>query len=154
MTAAQVVETLGLESHPEGGYFKEIYRDAPTDGSRGAATSIYYLLAADQFSHWHRVDAVEMWHYYAGAPLALTISANGHDAEGYHLGLDLSANQRPFAVVPANAWQTAVSLGQWTLVGCSVAPAFEFKGFEMAPPDWKPEPRKTGQSASASLSSP
>ena len=141
MTAAQVIETLGLEPHPEGGHFREIYRDTPADGGRGVVTAIYYLLAADEFSHWHRVDAVEMWHYYAGAPLALTISENGHDAEGHHLGLDLMANQRPFCVVPANAWQTAVSLGRWTLVGCTVAPAFEFAGFEMAPPDWKPEPR-------------
>ncbi|MCW9045520.1 MAG: cupin domain-containing protein [Alphaproteobacteria bacterium] len=141
MTAQEVVTKLDLQPHPEGGHYKEIYRDHPADGSRGAATAIYYLLAADEFSHWHRIDAIEMWHYYGGAPLALTISENGHDAEGVHLGLNLETGQRPFAVVPPRAWQTAVSLGQWTLVGCTVSPAFEFSEFEMAPPDWKPMPR-------------
>ncbi len=141
MTAKEVIEKLGLLPHPEGGHYKEIYRDLPEDGSRGAATAIYYLLATDEFSHWHRIDALEMWHYYGGAPLALTISENGQDAEGVHLGLNLEVGQRPFAVVPPHAWQTAVSLGQWSLVGCTVSPAFEFSAFEMAPPDWKPMPR-------------
>lgn len=86
-------------------------------------------------SDWHRVDAVEIWHYYAGAPLVLTISENGHDAAAGHLGIDLLAGQRPQIVVPKGAWQTATSLGAWTLVGCTVAPAFEFAGFEMAPLD-------------------
>ena len=141
MTAQQVIDHLGMQAHPEGGHYVETYRHEAQDGGRGATTAIYYLLAADEFSHWHRVDAVEIWHYYAGAPLALTISENGHDAAAVHLGLDLAAGQRPQAVVPENAWQTAVSLGRWTLVGCTVSPAFQFEGFEMAPPDWRPTPR-------------
>jgi len=145
MNAQEVIDRLGLQPHPEGGHYVETFRDHADGGGRGAATAIYYLLAADEFSHWHRVDAVEIWHYYAGAPLALTVSENGHDAEAVHLGLDLAAGQRPQAVVPTNAWQTAVSLGRWTLIGCTVSPAFQFEGFEMAPPDWKPEPRSGGK---------
>lgn len=100
VTAAQVIAALALQPHPEGGHYREIWRDAPVDGSRGAGTAIYFLLAADAFSHWHRVDAAEAWHWYAGGPLALSMSADGHDAEAVHLGPDLTRNQRPFAVVP------------------------------------------------------
>ncbi|HIP79899.1 MAG TPA: cupin domain-containing protein [Kiloniellaceae bacterium] len=143
--AAQIIETLGLQPHPEGGHFRETFRD-PTaiNGGiegRAASTAIYYPLAAGEVSHWHRVDAAEVWHWYAGAPLVLTMSANGHDAEAKVLGPELAARQRPQVVVPARVWQTAESLGAWTLVGCTVAPAFQFEGFEMAPPDWRPLPR-------------
>ena len=92
----------------------------------------------------HRVDASEVWHHYAGAPLALTVSENGHDAWSIRLGTNLMAGERPQAVVPPHAWQTAESLGRWTLVGCTVAPAFEFLGFELAPEGWRPEPRRGG----------
>ena len=141
MTPEQIVATLGMQPHPEGGHYVEVYRDSPPEGGRGAATAIYFLLRAGEVSAWHRVDAVEIWHWYAGAPLVLTISENGHDASASYLGPDLAARQRPLRVVPAGAWQTAESLGAWTLVGCTVAPAFQFEGFELAPPDWRPTPR-------------
>ncbi|WP_119165262.1 cupin domain-containing protein [Algihabitans albus] len=141
MTAEQIVATLGMQPHPEGGHYVEVYRDSPPDGARGAATAIYFLLQAGEVSAWHRVDAVEIWHWYAGSPLVLTISENGHDASASYLGPDLAARQRPLRVVPAGAWQTAESLGAWTLVGCTVSPAFDLAGFELAPPDWRPTPR-------------
>ena len=139
--AAELIRQLGLQPHPEGGHYAETWRDTPADGSRGSGTAIYYLLQAGDVSAWHRVDATEIWHWYAGGPLALTISPNGHDAYATHLGPELALGQRPQLVVPAGAWQTAESLGAWTLVGCTVSPAFQFDGFEMAPPDWRPTPR-------------
>lgn len=142
LSAAEVVRLLDLRPHPEGGHFRETFRDARGAGDgRGASTAIYYLLNVGEVSHWHRVDAAEVWHFYAGAPLVMTLSANGHDAEACHLGPDLLVGQRPQVVVPAGCWQTATSLGAWTLAGCTVAPAFSFDGFEMAPPDWRPTPR-------------
>ena len=140
MTVDEIIGLLDLKPHPEGGYFRETFRDAP-GGGRGLSTAIYYLLKAGEVSHWHRVDAAEIWHWHAGAPLVLTISANGHDAEARHLGPELRTGQRPQLIVPAGHWQTATSLGAWTLVGCTVAPGFDFSGFEMAPPDWRPSPR-------------
>ena len=137
-----IIAKLGMKPHPEGGYYAETWRDAPGDGSRGAVSQIYYLLPAGDVSAWHRVtDATEIWHHYAGAPLVLTLSPNGHDAEAHHLGPDVLAGQKPQIVVPEGWWQAAESLGSWTLVGCTVAPAFDFSGFEMAPPDWRPTPR-------------
>lgn len=141
LSAADVIRLLDLAPHPEGGHYRETFRDAPGPDGRSRSTAIYFLLAADETSHWHRIDAVETWHWYAGSPLALTVSENGHDAWCVHLGAELGLGRRPQTVVPAHAWQTAVSLGAWTLVGCTVAPGFEFSGFELAPPDWKPEPR-------------
>jgi predicted cupin superfamily sugar epimerase len=142
LTADQVVALLGLAPHPEGGHYRETYRHHPSDGSRGLMTAIYYLLEAGERSAWHRVtDAVEIWHWYAGAPLALTLSPDGRSGESRRLGPDLRAGQRPQAVVPAGAWQRAETLGAWTLVGCTVSPAFDFAGFELAPPDWRPGPR-------------
>ncbi|MBV6631570.1 MAG: cupin domain-containing protein [Alphaproteobacteria bacterium] len=139
--AKKVIEHLDLQPHPEGGHFRETWRDQPADGGRGHGTAIYYLLAAGELSAWHRVDAAEIWHWYAGGPLALTLSSNGHDAEAIHLGAQLDLGQKPQAIVPPNYWQTAESLGTWTLVGCTVSPAFEFSGFEMAPKGWFPKPR-------------
>jgi predicted cupin superfamily sugar epimerase len=142
MAASDVVRLLGLTRHPEGGYYRETFRDPRTDADgRSFSSLIYYLLDTGDMSAWHRVDAAEIWHWYAGAPLALTVSENGHDCQSMHLGPDLRSGQRPQHVVPANAWQTATSLGAWTLVGCTVAPAFEFAHFELAPPDWRPLPR-------------
>jgi uncharacterized protein len=142
LTAAEIIALLGLQPHPEGGHFRETFRD-PTCGpdGRAASTLIYFLLGAGDLSAWRRVDAVETWHYYAGAPLVITLSPNGHDAASHHLGPHLRTGQRPQIVVPAGCWQTAASLGAWTLVGCTVAPGFEFSGFELAPPDWRPTPR-------------
>ncbi len=136
-----MIEALRLAPHPEGGWFRETWRDSPTDGSRGAGTAILYLLKAEEHSHWHRVDATELWHWYGGAPLVLTLSPDGHDAEAQLLGPDLGANQSPQRIVPPLWWQTAASLGRWTLVGCTLSPAFSFAGFELAPADWRPTPR-------------
>ena len=136
LTAGEVIRLLGLEPHPEGGHYRETFRDARiVDGGRAASTAIYFLLARGERSHWHRVDAVEVWHYYAGAPLALRIADVGGVTE-VRLGADLAAGERPQAVVPAHAWQAAESLGDWTLVGCTVAPGFDFTGFELAPMGW------------------
>jgi predicted cupin superfamily sugar epimerase len=141
LTAEEVIRRLDLAPHPEGGHFRETFRDVEGSDGRSRSTAIYFLLPAGEVSHWHRVDAVEIWHWYAGGPLALTVSENGHDAWSVRLGPDLLQDQQPQAVVPARAWQTATSLGRWTLVGCTVAPGFDFAGFEMAPADWRPRPR-------------
>ena len=139
MTAVEVIALLGLQPHPEGGHFRETFRDPQTiDGKRGVSTAIYYLLARGERSHWHRVDAVEMWHWHAGAPLRLGVAEDGKPATCITLGDDLAAGQRPQGIVPFNAWQSAECLGEWTLVGCTVAPAFEFSGFVLAPPGWSP----------------
>jgi uncharacterized protein len=139
LSAADVTSLLGLAPHPEGGHFRETFRDARTIGGRAASTAIYFLLAAGERSHWHKVDAVETWHYYAGAPLALEITADVKGpVEHITLGPNLAADERPQAIVQAHAWQAARSLGDWTLVGCTVAPGFEFAGFELAPKGWVP----------------
>ncbi len=139
MTAADVIRLLDLRPHPEGGHFCETFRDANTvGGGRAASTAIYFLLARGERSHWHRVDAVEVWHWHAGAPLALDIAPASGPRVRTMLGNDLAAGERPQAVVPAHAWQTAQSLGNWTLVGCTVAPGFEFTKFELAPKGWEP----------------
>jgi uncharacterized protein len=140
LSAAEVIRLLDLKPHPEGGHYRQTFRDPRTlDGTRAVSTAIYYLLARGERSHWHKVDAAEGWHYHAGAPLelALALDAQG-PVERVTLGPDLLAGQRPQAIVPAHAWQAALSLGEWTLVGCTVAPGFEFEHFELAPPGWEP----------------
>jgi uncharacterized protein len=163
-SAADIVRLLGLSPHPEGGHFRETFRDAasvtmlggpsPSSGrggqgneargrgrERAASTAIYFLLARGERSHWHRIDRAEVWHYYAGAPLVLEIApGESGPVERVRLGADFIAGERPQAVVPAHAWQAAESLGDWTLVGCTVAPGFEFSNFEMAPTGWAPKP--------------
>ena len=141
MTPREIIERLGLEPHPEGGWFRETWRAEAPQGERAAGTAIYYLLDVGEHSHWHRVDAAEVWHWYAGGPFSLTLSPDGHDAEAHVLGPEIAAGQRPQLVVPAGWGQTACSLGGWTLAGCTVAPGFDFAGFELAPPDWRPVPR-------------
>jgi hypothetical protein len=138
-SAADIIRLLDLRPHPEGGHYRETFRD-PASGAAGRAhsTAIYFLLQAGEVSRWHRVDAVEVWHWHAGAALLLTVA----DASGrreMRLGVDLAAGERPQAVVPAHAWQQARSLGAWTPVGCTVAPGFEFAGFELAPPGFEPQ---------------
>lgn len=135
--ADALIALLELQPHPEGGYYRETFRDAVTIEGRAASTVIYFLLKAGQASHWHRVDAAEVWHYYRGAPLELRIS-DGHKLQTIVLGSDLENGSVPQHVVPHQAWQAARSLGDYTLVGCTVAPGFEFSGFEMAPADWSP----------------
>ena len=137
-SAADIIARLHLVPHPEGGHSRETCRDSRRDASgRAASTAIYFLLARGERSHWHRVDAVEIWHYHAGAPLLLQI-ADEHGRRSLHLGPDLTRGEAPQAVVPSGAWQAAESLGAWTLVSCVVAPAFTFSGFELAPPGWSP----------------
>jgi predicted cupin superfamily sugar epimerase len=136
--ARVLIERLGLAPHPEGGWYRENWRDVPADGGRGAGTAIYFLLPAGERSHWHRVDAAEVWHHYAGAPLELAV-AHGPDHHVTLLGPDVTAGEHPQAVVEPRAWQAARSTGDWTLVGCTVAPAFDFEGFDLAPPGWTPE---------------
>jgi predicted cupin superfamily sugar epimerase len=139
MTAGEVVRLLGLEPHPEGGFYRESFRAPAPDGSRAASTAIYYLLREGDASAWHRVvDADEVWHHYAGAPLELTLW-DGRERTSLRLGADLAAGERPQAVVPAGVWQSARPMGGWALVGCTVAPGFDFAGFEMAPSEWSPE---------------
>jgi predicted cupin superfamily sugar epimerase len=129
--ADRLIQLLDLKPHPEGGYFKETFRDAGT--GRAHSTAIYFLLKAGEASRWHRVDAAEVWHFYRGAPLELKI---GRDT--YVLGPDIDEAQVPQLVVPPGQWQAARSLGAYTLVGCTVAPGFEFSTFEMAPDGFEP----------------
>jgi uncharacterized protein len=141
MDAKDIIETLGMSPHPEGGWYVETFRDA-YGGERGHSTAIYYLLEAGQRSHWHRViDAAEGWHFYAGSALELSLSADGLIAHTRILGLNLADGERPQIVVPANHWQSARSLGAWTLVGCTVAPGFQFSAFVMAEPGLQPGAR-------------
>lgn len=137
-TAETIIARLGLQPHPEGGHYAETWRHAPEGGGRGAGTAIYYLLKAGERSHWHRVDATEIWHYHAGAPLRLLLSEDGRGQRGVLLGPDVAAGHSPQVIVPPFCWQAAEPMGAWTLVGCTVSPAFEFAGFEMAPKGWSP----------------
>ena len=138
LAAGDVVALLNLSPHPEGGWFRETWRaDGPPD-QRSTGTAIYFLLEAGQRSHWHRLDAAETWHFYAGDPLELSVAIAGSAVERLVLGPDLAAGQRPQLVVPAATWQSAVPLGSWTLAGCTVSPAFDFAGFELAPAGWEP----------------
>ncbi len=137
MNADDIIKKLDLQPHPEGGYYRETFRDETE--ARGACTAIYYLLKAGEKSHWHRVDAVEIWHWYAGAPLELYLSNDEKKVETLRLGNNIFEGELPQGVVEKDVWQSARSLGDWTLVGCTVSPAFQFEGFEMAPPEWEPK---------------
>ncbi|KAK3389283.1 DUF985 domain protein [Podospora didyma] len=146
-SAQEVIKVLGLTPHPEKGYFVETFRDADTfgDEKRSHSTQIYYLLEGESgLSHWHRVlDAVEVWHYYAGAPLKLELSwDDGKPPREVVLGNDLWNGQRPQVVVEKGEWQHAKSMGDWTLVGCTVAPGFTMEGFEMAQEGWEPKGKR------------
>jgi len=139
MTAADIIRVLELAPHPEGGFFRETFRDAACDETgRAASTAIYFLLPAGTISAWHRVDAIESWHFYAGAPIELSLWPDKDPVMTHLLGPDLTKGERPQCIVPKACWQSARSLGAWTLVGCTVAPGFSFSGFELAPPGWKP----------------
>jgi uncharacterized protein len=138
LSADDVIRLLDLKPHPEGGHYRETFRDVPMHaGGRAASTAIYFLLKRGERSHWHRIDAAEAWHWHAGSPLKLQINSGGA-TETVRLGPDLAAGERPQAVVSAYAWQAAETTGDWTLVGCTVAPGFQFEGFELAPSDWSP----------------
>lgn len=133
LTADQIIARLDLAPHPEGGYYRQTWI-ADNDG-RATGTCIYFLLKSGQGSHWHKVDAVEIWHYYAGAPLMLSLAADDSGPVVDHLlGPDLAKGQFPQAIVPHSHWQKAATTGDWTLVGCTVSPGFRFEGFTLAPP--------------------
>jgi uncharacterized protein len=136
--ADTIIAALSLKPHPEGGYYAETWRAPAAEGERGSGTAIYYLLRAGEMSAWHRVDATEIWHWHAGAPLKLRLSDDGIALREIILGPDIAAGERPQGIVPPHGWQSAQSLGAWTLVGCTVSPAFDFAGFELAPPGWEP----------------
>ena len=137
MTADEIIKALDLKPHPEGGHFRETFRDDAGVNGRAHSTAIYYLLRAGEVSRWHRVDAAEVWHWYAGEPLALSIVTQ-LGVQHVMLGSRVDRGERPQAVVPAHHWQSARPLGGFALMGCTVAPGFEFTAFEMAPPDWTP----------------
>lgn len=133
MTAEEIIAALGLEPHPEGGWYRQTWE--ADDGPRASGTCIYFLLKAGEASHWHRVDATEIWHFYAGAPLVLRIAPDEMGpAVSHRLGPALSEGEAPQIIVPAGHWQAARTTGDWTLVGCTVSPGFRFEGFELAPP--------------------
>ncbi|MAM60197.1 cupin domain-containing protein [Maritimibacter sp. UBA3975] len=135
MTADEIIATLCLTPHPEGGWFRETFRAPAPEGTRSPGTAIYFLLKAGENSHWHKVDAAETWHYYAGAPLTLSI-ASGEAGPAVHqtLGPALALGEAPQITVPPDHWQAARTTGDYTLVGCTVSPGFEFGGFTLAPP--------------------
>ncbi len=132
--AESVIRALDLKRHPEGGWFRETFRDA-------ASTAIYYLLRAGEASHWHRIAPSETWHFYAGAALELRLSMDGATHQRHVLGRDVARGERPQIVVPPHCWQAARGLGAWSLMGCTVAPPFDFAGFELAPAGWEPAAR-------------
>ncbi len=136
MTPKQIIQSLNLQPHPEGGWYAETWRDS-TQSPRASGTAIYFLLEAHQQSHWHRVDAAEIWHWYAGSAMELHVA----DEQGQQvllLGPDIANNQRPQLIVPKDAWQKSIPVNGWVLVGCTVSPGFEFTGFELAPDNWEP----------------
>ena len=137
MTADALIRELGLLPHPEGGHFAETWRGPEGQDGRAVGTAIYFLLAEGERSHWHRVDATEIWHFHAGDPLTLRIAADGLPVK-HLVGPDVAAGQEPQVTVPTHAWQSAETTGDWTLVSCTVSPGFDFNGFELAPPGWDP----------------
>jgi predicted cupin superfamily sugar epimerase len=142
-TAEDLIGALGLQPHPEGGWYRETFRDPQLlAGGRAASTAIYFLLRAGEKSCWHRVDAAEVWHWYGGAPLQISIADGDGLRRDLNLGSDIAAGERPQIVVPAGHWQQAASLGAYTLAGCTVAPGFTFEGFKMAPAGWEPRGRE------------
>ena len=135
MTADQIIAHLDLAPHPEGGFYRQTW--VAENAGRPSGTCIYFLLRDGGASHWHHVDAVEIWHYYAGAPLTLRIAAQDNGpATAHQLGPDLIAGQAPQIIVPQGHWQAAQTTGDWTLVGCTVSPGFQFSGFTLAPEDF------------------
>jgi len=138
LTADEVIAHLKLEPHPEGGWYRETFRDESGHTGRPHSTAILFLLKAGEVSRWHRVDVAEMWHWYGGAPLMLEVADESGTRHEYRLGPDIIAGEHPQGLVPARAWQSARSLGAWTLMGCTVAPGFDFAGFELAPQGWEP----------------
>lgn len=141
MDGESIIAALGMAPHPEGGHYVETWRGPAGPTGRATGTAIHFLLRAGERSHWHRVDAEELWLFHAGAPLVLSTAVTDDvPPTDRLLGVDLAAGERPQMVVPTGAWQSAVTTGEFTLVSCTVAPGFEFAGFELAPPEWAPGP--------------
>jgi uncharacterized protein len=138
LSAGDVISLLGLEPHIEGGFYKQTFADLPDASGRPVSTLIYYMLTNNEAGAWHRVDAAEVWHWYAGAPMLLSISRDGKTVSEHHLGSNLAAGERPQLVIPRGEWQRAKVLGDWSLVGCTVSPGFIFSKFEQAEPGWEP----------------
>jgi len=137
--ADELIQQLGMRPHPEGGHYREVYRDNQPGGrGRAYSTGITFILRAGELSRWHRIDATEVWHFYRGSPLALSIAPPRGPAVKHVLGIDIAKGERPQIVVPPNTWQSARSLGAYTLVGCTVAPGFDFAKFELAPDGFEP----------------
>lgn len=137
VAADEIIAHLGLKPHPEGGHYRETFRDTSDSTGRARLTAILFLLARGERSHWHRIDATEIWHFHAGAAIWLDVD-DGRQGIRIALGSDILSGEQPQGVVPAGAWQAAETSGDWTLVGCTVAPGFEFEGFELAPPGFDP----------------
>lgn len=135
--AARIIRQLNLAPHPEGGHYRQTWQAAASDGGRSTGTCIYFLLQQGELSHWHRVDAVEIWHFYSGAPLVLSVAetAQGPRRDTV-LGPDPTVRQHPQLIVPQGHWQSASTTGDYTLVGCTVSPGFQFSGFTLAVPDF------------------
>lgn len=134
MTADDIIRHLNLGPHPEGGYYRETWKDTEA-AARPSGTCIYFLLKAGEASHWHRVDATEIWLYHSGAPLILSLSERDHGPATDHvLGPDLAAGEAPQIIVPKDHWQAARTTGDYTLVSCTVSPGFQFDGFTLAAP--------------------
>lgn len=134
MTADDIIKALNLTPHPEGGYYRQTWQ-ADISVGRAAGTCIYFLLTKDQSSHWHRVDSTEIWHFYAGSPIILRLSDTDQGPPTEHvLGPNLITGQSPQIIVPVQHWQSAKCQGDWSLVGCTVSPGFEFDGFHLADP--------------------
>lgn len=137
--ARRIIERFQLQPHPEGGWYRETWRGPDGTDGRSVGTAILFLLEADQKSHWHRVDAAELWFWHAGGPLELRVLDEGEDAPvAFRLGPELLDGDLPHALVPANAWQAARPLDGWVLVSCTVSPGFDFSGFELAAPGFEP----------------
>ncbi len=143
MNAQEIIEQLSLSPHPEGGHFRETWRAGGP--GRPAGTSIYFLLQGGEYNQWHKVDAAEIWHFYAGAPLILRVSGSDEGpAHEHRLGPDLSAGEHPQVVIPPGHWQRAECTGAYTLVGCTVSPGFQFEGFQLAAPGFDIPAKSSG----------
>lgn len=145
VTVDEIIRVLGLKPHPEGGHFVETFRDMSVpESARAASTAIYFLLKRGEVSRWHTVDAAEVWHFHAGDPLVVTVNSDDGPRVAHVLGADLGRGERPQVVVPPHAWQMAAhdpavpAVHGYTLVGCTVAPGFEFSGFRLAEPGFEP----------------
>ncbi|MEP2530616.1 cupin domain-containing protein [Shimia sp.] len=141
MTAQDIIKKLNLQPHPEGGHYRQTWIESATCDARPAGTAIYFLLARGERSHWHKVDATEIWHFYAGAPLKLSVAeTDAGPAFDKVLGPDLASDHFPQVIIPKHHWQSAESTGDWTLAGCTVSPAFQFEGFTLADPGFNIPP--------------